>query len=302
MDFKQLQSYITAVQYKSFSIAAEKLGISQPTISIHIKNLEEELNTKLVVRTAKSFALTERGQEFYECIKNMVKLKDNLVERWERQERKIIYMGVSTISSAYILPEVVPKFREIYNDVLFNVTQRDSSDIIDAVQKGNYDIGLVGMKTDSKELVFEEFYRDRLVVITPVREQALKLKEKERNGKKVPFYQLLKYPLILREHGSACGKSTDMMFSKLGMKDSDINVVARLNDQEAIKNLVIGGLGIAVISRKAVEEEVASGKLLAFELPENIASHSYYITYQQDFILKPYVKDFVRFLKEHYDK
>ena len=93
-----------------------------------------------------------------------------------------------------------------------------------------------------------------------------------------------------------------MIFSKLGMKDSDINVVARLNDQEAIKNLVIGGLGIAVISQKAVEEEVEGGKLLAFELPENIVSHSYYITYQKDYILKSYVKDFARFTKEYYNK
>ena len=70
MEFKQLESYIAIVKYKNLTTAAEALGISQPTISIHLKNLEEELHTRLIIRTAKNFEVTQRGQEFFICAQN----------------------------------------------------------------------------------------------------------------------------------------------------------------------------------------------------------------------------------------
>ena len=79
MEFKQLESYIAIVKYKNLTTAAEALGISQPTISIHLKNLEEELHTRLIIRTAKNFEVTQRGQEFFICAQNILKLRDDLV-------------------------------------------------------------------------------------------------------------------------------------------------------------------------------------------------------------------------------
>ena len=81
MDFKQLQSFISVVRCKSFTEAAEELGISQPTISTHIRILEEELNSRLIVRTAKSFEVTPRGTELFECAQNILKLRDDMINR-----------------------------------------------------------------------------------------------------------------------------------------------------------------------------------------------------------------------------
>ena len=104
MDFKQLQSFISVVRCKSFTEAAEELGISQPTISTHIRILEEELNSRLIVRTAKSFEVTPRGTELFECAQNILKLRDDMITRWNGHDSKVIRLGVSTIPSAYILP------------------------------------------------------------------------------------------------------------------------------------------------------------------------------------------------------
>ncbi len=90
MDFKQLQSYIAVVKYKSFTIAAEKLGISQPTISTHIRILESELDSQLVARTSKNFEITPRGWEMYECAQSILKLRDDMVDRWNGKESKVI--------------------------------------------------------------------------------------------------------------------------------------------------------------------------------------------------------------------
>ena len=95
------------MKYKSFTIAAEMLGTSQPTISTHIRILEEELNSRLLIRTARSFEITARGWELYECAQNILKLREDMINRWNEKESKVIQLGVSTIPSAYILPEVL---------------------------------------------------------------------------------------------------------------------------------------------------------------------------------------------------
>ena len=135
MEFKQLESYIAIVKYKNLTTAAEALGISQPTISIHLKNLEEELHTRLIIRTAKNFEVTQRGQEFFICAQNILKLRDDLVNSWNGREAEIIRMGVSTIPSAYILPEVLPVFGKEHENVYFSIDQMDSQKVIDEVHK-----------------------------------------------------------------------------------------------------------------------------------------------------------------------
>lgn len=211
MDFKQLHSFISVVRCRSFTEAAEELGISQPTISTHIRILEEELNSRLIVRTAKSFEVTPRGMELFECAQNILKLRDDMVSRWNGHDSKVIRLGVSTIPSAYILPEVLPTFGKSHDDIYFVVTQSDSRGIIDAVHKGSYDLGLVGMKTDDEQLVFKKFYQDHLVLIAPVTDYFLEMKD---TGSFSLEKVLQEQPVILREQGSGTGKSASAFLEK----------------------------------------------------------------------------------------
>ena len=111
MELKQLESYVAVVVYKSFTEAAKQLYISQPTISTHIQALEKELESKLIIRTTKSIELTPRGMELYECAVKMLDLRDTLLYKWKSSDEKIVRLGVSTIPSAYILPEFLPLYR-----------------------------------------------------------------------------------------------------------------------------------------------------------------------------------------------
>lgn len=296
MDFKQLQSYVTVVKYKSFTIAAEMLGTSQPTISTHIRILEEELNSRLLIRTARSFEITPRGWELYECAQNILKLREDMINRWNEKESKVIQLGVSTIPSAYILPEVLPEFGKLHSDVYFVVNQSDSQGIIDAVHKGSYDVGLVGMKTEDELLEFQSFYQDRMVLITPINEHYLSFK----NQKYFPLESLIQEPFIVREEGSGSRKTASLFLEKMGIQEEDLSIVARMNDQESIKNLVAGGLGVSIISEKAVMDYVAEKRLLKFELMGDCLSRQFYIIYQKDYILKNYVKDFIDYLIKFY--
>lgn len=292
MEFKQLKSYVAVVKYGSFTKAAEKLFVSQPTISAHISSLEEELNKKLIIRTTKSIEITEKGMEVYEYAIRILELKDRMMEACEEKGQHIIYLGASTIPSAYILPEVLPKFGKLHPDIYFVIHQSDSQGVVDGLLDGVFDIGLIGMKEEEK-LICKPFCKDRIVLITPVTEQFLKMQKE----KTIPLTELLKEPIILREEGSASGKSASRFLESIGMTEDKLNVTARINDQETIKNLVASGLGISFISEKAVRNFVEEKRLLQFELPVQ-NERELYVVYRKDEDLKSSVREFDEFIRK----
>lgn len=295
MELKQLESFVAVVVYKSFTEAAKQLYISQPTISTHIQALEKELETKLIVRTTKSIELTKRGAELYECAVKMLDLRDGLLEKWRRWDEKIIRLGVSTIPSAYILPEFLPKFCKEYPEVFFQSIQSDSKGIIEGVLDGRMDMGLVGMEWEEEVLACIPFYEDELVVITPVTEHFLALRKNE-----VPLEELFKEPMILREKGSGTKKAADLFLEKQGISKDSLKVAAYMNDPEAIKNSVAAGLGISIVSKKAAENMIREKRLLAFEFSRYTSGRKFYIIYRKDDVLKPFISMFINYIQKYY--
>ena len=296
MDFKQLQSFITVVKYGSFTKAAEVLYSSQPTISSHIRNLEEELSTRLLVRTTKSLSVTPHGMEFYEWAVNTMKTKDILLRRWADDTKRIIRLGASTIPAAYILPEILPAFGEKHPNVYFIINQRDSRGVIDDLLLGTIDIGFTGMPADHELLECVPFYEDRMVIITPVNEHFLSWQSAETPD----LHAIMQEPVILREKDSDSKKSADYFIESLGLTEHDLNIIARVNDQESIKNLVTGGLGISIISEKAAQDLQREKRILVFQLPENTSRRQLYINYHKDYIYKDYVIAFIEHVKSFY--
>ena len=106
--------------------------------------------------------------------------------------------------------------------------------------------------------------------------------------------------MILRENGSGSKKSADRFLESMGIQESELQVIARINDQEAIKNLVAQGLGISILSERAARNFCEEKRLLGFELPESAARRSLYLIYQKNYILKPYIQKFAEFVKRFY--
>lgn len=295
MELRQLQSLMAVVEYKSFSKAAEKLFISQPTISTHIRMLEEELNSRLIIRTTKSIEVTMHGRELYECAHQIFSLKDNLVQRWAEENKKIIRVGASTIPADYILPEVLPVFRKHEPDIKFYIHQNDSQNIISGLLNGNFSLGMVGMKQQEKMISFVSFYQDEMVMITPKKKRFLNINKDNFSLKDIIFNE----PIILREQGSGSKKSIETYFEKMSINEEDLQIIARLNDQESIKKLVASGLGISFISEKAVEDS-AKEKLLVFKLPNYSTKRNLYFAYRKDYILQEHIVRFIKFVQDFY--
>lgn len=296
MELKQLQSFCEVVKNKSFTKAAEKLYLSQPTISTHVRQLEEEFQTSLIVRTTKSVEVTPRGLELYECACNIVNLRDNLMRSWNDEDERMIRIGASTIPSAYVLPEILPAFRKIRPNAQFHVFQGDSQNIADGLMRGAFDVGLIGEAVHEEILELTPFYADRMVLITPVNEHFRRFAE---NGG-MTLEDICREPILLREYGSGSRKCINVYFEQMKINESDLTITARLNDQESIKNLVAGGLGVSIISAKAAEDAVSSGRLLTFQLPESDAQRSLYVACRRGVFLSGQAQQFLSFVKGFY--
>lgn len=296
MEFKQLLSFVTVVEHKSFTKAAELLFVSQPTISAHIRDLEEELNKRLIHRTTKSIELTPKGKEVFDYAVRILDLKDRLVESCSSGPKKIIHLGASTIPSAYILPELLPTFGTLSPDTYFSIHQNDSQGIIEGLKEGLFDIGMVGMKVEDEQIECIPFLKDHMILITPVNDHFLEMQQSEDWS----VSQLLKEPMIMREAGSGSKKTADLFLESIGVSSNELNIVARVNDQEAIKNMVAGGLGISIISEMAAKNFLAEKRILGFSLDEYSSGRQIYMIYRKDYILNPYVQNFMKFVKKKY--
>ena len=293
MDFKQLRSFVAVADCGSFTQAAAQLYTSQPTISAHIRQLEEELQQRLFLRTTKSLSITPHGRELYDYAVQVLSLQDRLLAGW-RQGEHVVSLGVSTIPSAYLLPDLLARFSVLHPDITFDIHQSDSSGVLRALRTGRFDLGLTGMTAPDEDLVFTPLYQDAMVLIAPNTPEFSAAK-----AQNMPLAALLQsHPLLLRENGSGSQRSADDFLRAAGLKTDALHVAARLNDQESIKNLVAAGLGLAIVSAVSVARERDRGDLLLFPLAD--AARSFYIVTRRHDFLSPAARQFFDFSVRFY--
>ena len=293
MDFKQLKSFAAVVEYQNFSKAAERLHIAQPTISTHVRMLEEELNTRLILRTTKSIEITPQGWDAYRYAIKILDLRDRIMDSCSADSKNIIRVGASTIPAAYILPEVMSRYGEVSPNSYFVINQAHSREVIDGVMDGQYDVGLMSMPADREGLVCLPLCENRLVMITPVTERFIRLQLQSAS----PLKELLKEPIVLREVGSK--KSANYYLEAMGIQEDTLQVVARVNDQDTVKNMVARGMGVSLISEIAARDFVRERRLLKFPLPDYDSNQHIYLIYRSRFGSEPKVQDFVNFLQRY---
>ena len=295
MEFKQLEAFVAVIDYGSFSEAARKLYLTQPTISAHVRSLEEELHTKLILRTTKKTTITTRGYQLYDSAVRMLEIRNNLLENFTGVQKHMIDLAASTIPSSYLLPEILAAFGNTHPDIYFHSLQADSAESINRVLDGTVDLALVGQNTRDETCVFLPFCQDELVIATPITNHYLSLQNKT-----VTFEDFIKDPIIIREKGSGTKKEMDLFLEQIGIKPSDLNVIARMNDLEGIKKSIVNGLGISILSARSAIDLQKTKQILLFPLEESAHKRSFYIVYSKNRILKPHVRQFIQFVQNFY--
>ena len=300
MDFKQLEAFVYVVKLKSFSKAAQRIYLTQPTISAHINSLEKELDTKLIERGTKYVYPTKPGSILYQYAVKMLNLREDAVcsvKNYNKELKGTLTICASTVPSQNILPKVIAAFREEYPHVTFNILRQDSELVVESISKGIADIGFCGTDTHNPDCVFESFIQDHLVIITPNTER---FRQMRTTGIKADF--LKTEPIILREEGSGTRKETEHFLAKAGIDIGELKIAAQFNDPDSIKHAVSQGMGISIVSKAAVEDYENFGLLLSFDLSGISMDRHLYIVSHKNNPLSFIGEVFLNFVKMYYDK
>lgn len=292
MELKQIQTFITIVEWGSFSEAAKQLYLSQPTVSLHVKQLEEELGIELISRTTKSHELTPQGQEFYKYAQSIMKMATNIESTFSQKNTQQVTIGASSISATYILPMIIDQFLVKFPEKQINIYQRDTIEIINDIALGSLNLGIVGSKAMNNQLVFKKIFTDRLVVATPYNEQFLEYKINN-----APLIEILSHPIISREQGSGTLKESAMLLRNIGIDPLKLNNIIQVNNNETIKQFIKLGHGVSIISELAIQSELQHQEMLYFDIDGHDAIRKFYLVYRKNAHLPDSSRDFIQFIK-----
>ncbi|MBQ8804230.1 MAG: LysR family transcriptional regulator [Tyzzerella sp.] len=298
MNLKQLEAFVRIADSGSFSKAAKVLFLTQPTISAHISSLEKELNSRLFVRNTKEVRLSESGEILYNYAKQMLLIQRRIEESFatnEEKDQQCLTIAASTIPSQYLLPKILVAFSERYPEQQFKVVETDSAKVVEHVMNHTADVGLTGTVLDKKFCKHIPFYEDELVVITPNTEKYRELGKIEKDAK-----WIINEKLIMREEGSGTRKEAEKQLKKIGLPVAKLNVIASMENPEAIKKAVSNGMGISIISKLAAEEEVEKGTLLSLPVDTEDAKRDINVVYDRNLQPSRTTERFVKLVKEIY--
>ena len=284
MNLKQLEAFIKVSDSKSFSKAAQELYLTQPTVSAHIQTLEKELKVRLFVRNTKTVKLSEDGKTLYQYATSDDRTGTGNpvnVFKSSRAERKMYYdQQHLRYRRSNILPDILVKFRERFPEEQFRIVESDSSTVIEQVASHLVDIGFSGTVIEKANCKYIPFYQDDLVVIMPNTKEYQKIVKEQKDLK-----WLEGEPLIMREEGSGTRKEAEKQLKKMGISLDDLNIVATIENPEAVKRSVKSGLGITIISRLAAADEIQSGEVLEFPFSQAGSGRNLNLVYNKNYKL-----------------
>lgn len=293
MDLWQLNIFCKVIELKSFSKAGKTVHLSQPTISSHIKDLEDHLDCRLIDRLSKAAVPTKAGELLYAYAKRILALRDEAetaLAEFKGVIRGRLIIGGSTIPGTYLMPQLIGEFKKQYPNVIVSLKIGDTENIIEAILDGNLELGVVGAKAETPKIAQKKLIKDRMQLIVPA-------DHRWAGARHVAFKQLIDEPFIVRETGSGTLKSLDQSLRDHGHRLEDLKVVAELGSTQAICQGIKTGAGVSILSTLAVAEDLESGKLAALEVNGLDLNRNFYLTWHKYRSPSPLSKAFMQFLE-----
>lgn len=250
---KQIRSFVTVSDYKSFTHAAEAMFMTQPAVSSQIKSLEETLGLPLIERNDKRVQLTEAGRIFYREAKEILAVYDRVVESMDEfkgLKKGRLALGASTIPGEFLMPRFIGEFRKLYPGITISLTIADTGKVVDLLYERKIDLGVVGAKTETSHVKFIPFLQDQLILIAGV-DYAIR--------EVISSEDLLNLEMIFREAGSGTRTVVKDCLAAKGIKESDLNVVMELGSTQSVITGVAGNLGVGFVSKWAAEAALKAG-------------------------------------------
>lgn len=290
MDIRQLETFISVCDLKSFSKAGDKLFITQPTVTNHIKNLEYELGVNLINRLGNTISITDAGSILYKYAKNVLDTIGTAKHELAVYEETIegnLNIETSSIPLRFYLPKHISNFLKTHNNVTFNISSTDSINVINHLKNGRSDFGIVGYKTDDASVEFKKIFSDEIFYITS--------KDKLPNYRSydsIELEEIKDIPLILRD-------------SRSGTLRTVVNSIANYDpfffrretsvcdDNDSIIQIVKNGYGGSFVSGLLITNDT---DLLVLRLKNISLARDFYLIYNKLKNLSPLAAAFEKFL------
>jgi DNA-binding transcriptional LysR family regulator len=293
---QQMEALISVSEEGSFSRASKRMLLTQPALTKNIRNVEDSLGVLVVNRSNAGISLTPEGKILYDYAQRIVKLRDEAKAKITKLHENIggdIYIGASTIPATYILPRALSSFSKTNPDIRIYIKAADSAEAMNMVLDGEVEIGCIGKKPLNQKLMAEPLWKDRLILAVP------KL-HPWRKKKSITLPELLNEPFVIREKGSATRELFESCLKESrSISLSQLNVRGELGSSEAIREAIIAGFGVSVISSHAVERELSQGLLFEIPIQSCPMERNFYLIYKTKFDFRSFHKTFINFIKRY---
>jgi len=298
MEIRKLDAFCKVIELKSFTRAAEAMLLSQPTVSEHIRSLEQELDEKLLDRLGREVEPTPVGRLLYRYARKILQTQNDAVQAIEQYGGKLIgrlIIGCGTIPGTYILPGLIARFRLEHPSIKATLRITSSRIIAEKVVAGEYELGVVGARWNESRLNWTAIFSDELTLaVHPDHSWALR--------KAILLKDIDKEPFIMREPDSGTRKVFARILEKNGLKETSLQEVAEIGSTEAIKEAVKAGIGISILSRRAVIDDVKCGRLVAVSVKDHKLQRPFYLIQRKNRALSPVASVFLDYLRDNSDQ
>ncbi|HEU5323196.1 MAG TPA: selenium metabolism-associated LysR family transcriptional regulator [Methylomirabilota bacterium] len=293
MDLRRLEIFAKVAELGSFSRAAEALFLTQPTVSEHIRALEEEVGLQLLDRLGRGTTPTRAGQLLLGYARRMLALAreaQQAIDQFQGRMSGELVVGGSTIPGEYVLPELVGAFKTKYPDISIALLVSDSHQINEWVDEGRVEVGVVGARPTQRALEARPLMADELVIVLPAGHAWA-------GRRTVTLEELRGEHVIVRERGSGTRETLERALAEQGLDLSALRVAGEMGSTQAIKQAVRAGVGISLVSRRAVTDECRTG-LLAYATVEGLRmTREFYLVTHRDRARSPVAQAFVAFVE-----
>lgn len=271
MDIHQLRVFTSVFKNRSFSKASEALHLTQPTISNHIKALEDEFACKLFDRMGRTIIPTKEAEVLYgksiEIIEKADALKEALGQLKKETTGKLV-IGASTIPGVYLMPRIMTGFQKKYPAISFQILIADSGGIIDSIFKHELLLGIVGAKLGDDQIDYAPFVEDELIVVSaPLKTEKSSMTLKE----------LVALPMVFREEGSGTRREVEKFLESEGISFDHMKIAGIFGSTDAVKQAVKAGLGVSILSKFSVADELEHKLLKEIKLTDIQMKRNFYI-------------------------
>ena len=299
MEDHKLKVFCTVAETKSFSKPSEIIHLTQPAVSLQIQALEELYETKLFDRSSSTVTLTPSGEILYRFSKDILALYAELSKEIGKITGLIkgsITIGASTTIGSYVLPNVIVDFKKTHPKIKVNVLIGNTKRVVDLLNSGVVDLGLVEGETARHKVKMEPVIVDELSIIIPPFHQWAKKKV-------VSILEITKEPFIIREEGSGTRQMIEKYLLSHGINVSDMRIALVIGGTESIKAAVESGMGISIVSKWAARKEVKYGTLKMINIKEEKMLRNFSLITQKNAVLSHAVDEFLSYIKTYsYDK